>query len=111
MPAQLDANLNLQRRAKQVAAVVVYDCAAAAHGKPVPRFALMIDTSPALMLPFAFTSDRKFVASTVWPRRPFVCATSAAFTVPFAFASPIKMLIGIVTFVDPFTLLSVTLMV
>ena len=31
------------------------------YGKPVPRFDLTIETSPALMLPFAFISDRKFV--------------------------------------------------
>src|SRR5690349_17194460 len=65
-------------------------------GRDVPLFCFTIAVSAALMLPFAFISERKFVASTVCPRRALVCATSAAFTVALAFVSPIKMLIGIV---------------
>ncbi len=64
--------------------------------------------SAALMLPFVFTSERKFVASTVWPRRAFVCATSAAFTVAFALVSPTKTLIGMVTSIAPLMLFSLT---
>lgn len=59
----------------------------------------MIAKSASLRVPFAFTSDWKFVSLTTWPSDDLVWDKSVAFTVPFAFVSPIKMLIGIVKLV------------
>ena len=64
-------------------------------------------TSDELMPPLAFTSERKFVASTACPMRPLVWATSELLTVPLPLVSPTSTRIEIVTFVEPFTLLSV----
>src|SRR2546423_5532129 len=61
-----------------------------AYGRPVPILDFTSPTSPALILPLTFTSDRKFVVSTVWPIRDLVCATSPAFTAPLPLVSPMS---------------------
>ena len=42
------------------------------------------------MLPFAFTSALKFVASMGWPMRALASEISVPFTTPFAFMSPVS---------------------
>src|ERR1043165_3187619 len=69
-----------------IAFAVKLDADPKTYGREVPTFCFTIAVSLALSVPVAFTSERKFVISTIWPRRPFVWATSVAFTVPLAFA-------------------------
>src|SRR6185295_12981824 len=67
------------------------------YGSELPVFAFTCPTSLALIAPLALTSDRKFVASTVWLMRDLVCDTSLAFAVPLALVSPRSRLSGITT--------------
>ena len=48
------------------------------YGNAVPTRDLTSETSLPLIAPLAFTSERKFVESTVWPIRALVCETSAS---------------------------------
>ena len=52
------------------------------------------------MLPFAFTSERKFVPSTACPLRDLVCETSAAFTARLPLVSPHKIFLDVRKFLN-----------
>src|SRR5690242_9536588 len=58
-------------------------------GSDVPTWDFTLAVSAALMLPFAFMSERKLEAETAWPTTLFTSATSAALTLRLALVSPI----------------------
>src|SRR5947207_4539147 len=76
------------------------------YGRPVPMCDLMFATSPALMAPLAFTSERKFVPSSTCPIRDLVCATSPEFTAPLPLVSPMST--PICTLTSPVVIPSLT---